>query len=587
MNRKTKWSNVILGISLGLAFILPSVLKANESVILPYNRYYDYDEMTEALKKLVKIYPQFLDLQSIGKSIEGRDMWVVTINNPKTGTEMDKAAMYIDGNIHGNEVQGGETILYTIDYLMKNYGVVEKVTRLVDERVFYLIPMVNPDGRAHWFDTEKFGGGGRSGMRPTDDDNDGLLDEDGYDDLDGDGLILQMRKKVDRGRYRISKEDPRLLEPAPQGEFGDWEMLGNEGIDNDGDGRINEDGPGGYDMNRNWPADWQPNYVQRGAGDYPLSYPETACIAAFIMDHPNIAGVQAYHNSGGMILRGPGDQSQGPYPAGDRRVYDFIGKRGEEILPFYRYMIIWDDLYPVRGGFVNWTSEELGIFSFSNELWSRNQYANKTPEPSSGETEDRFARYRRGSVDRLKFDDYVEMGARYVEWKPFRHPVYGDIELGGWVRMTGRVPPNFMLEELCHRNAMFTLYHADQMPLAAIEDIKAERIGNDTHKLWVTVINMRVMPTLSELAWRNKLIRPDILTVEGRGLRVVSAGTVTDPLLKQVTLIEHKPARVLIENGIPGNGSRTYQFIVSGSGNATIRLDCLRGGKDEKSISLR
>ena len=69
-----------------------------------------------------------------------------------------------------------------------------------------------------------------------------------------------------------------------------YELLGTEGIDNDGDGLVNEDPPGGYDMNRNWPADWQPDHIQPGAGDYPLCWPETRAVARFLLDHPNVAG---------------------------------------------------------------------------------------------------------------------------------------------------------------------------------------------------------------------------------------------------------------------------------------------------------
>ncbi|MFH1942316.1 MAG: M14 family metallopeptidase [bacterium] len=571
-----------------LCFILAqsNLAQSPPNVSFAYNRFYNYDEVIDILKKMEKKYPQFLNLQSVGKSIQNRDMWVMTINNPKTGNEMDKAAMYIDGDIHGNEVQGTEAILYTIDYLMTNYGVVDKVTQLVDERVFYLVPMVNPDGRAHWFDKKNFGGGGRGGMKPMDDDNDGLFDEDGYDDIDGDGLILQMRKKVKFGDYRLSKEDPRLMERVPTGEFGDYENLGTEGIDNDGDGRINEDGPTGYDMNRNWPTDWQPPYVQYGASDYPFSNPETRAVGQFILSHPNIAGVQAYHNSGGMILRGPGDKSQGTYPMGDQRVYDFIGKRGEEILPFYRYMILWKDLYTVHGGFVNWTAEGLGIFSFSNELWSSNQYYNK-PSAPRGEDEDRFAARAREQAERLKFDDYVEMGARYVEWKPFTHPTYGEIELGGWVRETGRVPPLFMLEELCHRNAAFTLFHADQMPLVQIDTVEVEKLSDRSYKIWVTVLNKRAMPTISQIAVKNRTNRPDIITVQGKQIEVVSAGIVTDRWMKRINLVDERPERVLLPNGIPGNGTRTVQFILSGSGNVEIALDCMKGGKDRYEMNLK
>ncbi len=554
-------------------------------VSLSYNRFYSYEEITQILKDLEKKYPRFLHLQSIGKSSLNRDIWLMTVNNPETGDEMTKAAMYIDGNIHGNEVQGSEVVIYTIDYLMTNYGRIDKVTDLVDKRVFYMIPMVNPDGRAHWFDKKKYSGSARSGMKPTDNDNDGLFDEDGCDDLDGDGQILLMRKKVKYGRYRISKEDPRIMEEVPPGEVGDYEILGREGIDNDGDGLINEDGAGGYDMNRNWPEDWQPPYVQYGSGNYPLSYPETRSIANFILDHPNIAGVQSYHNSGGMILRGHGSKEQGPYPWSDQMVYDYIGKKGEEILPFYRYIVIWKDLYPVHGGFVNWTAEGLGIFSFTNELWSSRQYYNRKPEQQN--EDGMFSRGRRSEVDRLKFDDLLEMGARFIEWKPFHHPVYGDIEIGGWVRETGRVPPPFMLEELCHRNALFTLFHAEQMPLVNIDTVEVSKIGSNSYRVLVTVANRRVIPTISTLASNKRVVRPDIVSVEGKNIKVVSAGIVFDKWLSDVSIIKNRPERVLLKDGIAGNSTRTIQFIISGSGRARVRLDCIKGGRDEKTIYLK
>ena len=76
-----------------------------------------------------------------------------------------------------------------------------------------------------------------------------------------------------------------------------------------------------------------------------------------------------------MILRGPGAESYGEYPADDVEVYDEIGKTGEQMLPFYRYMVIWKDLYTVHGGFVNWAYEGLGIFAFTNEMWNTPQYS--------------------------------------------------------------------------------------------------------------------------------------------------------------------------------------------------------------------
>ena len=89
-------------------------------------------------------------------------------------------------------------------------------------------------------------------------------------------------------------------------EKGEYTLLGQEGIDNDGDGAVNEDGDGFYDPNRDWGWNWQPDYMQNGAHRYPFSILENRLVADFITAHPNIAGAQSYHNAGGMILRGPG-----------------------------------------------------------------------------------------------------------------------------------------------------------------------------------------------------------------------------------------------------------------------------------------
>ena len=162
---------------------------------LTWDRWLDHDEITERLQLMEDTWPDFLSLQSAGDSYGGREMWVMTINNPETGDEMDKAAMFIEANVHGNEIQGAEVVLYTIWYLMENYGRIDEVTRLVDERVFYLVPSVNPDGRDYFLDGSR--GRARAPVTsPSTADGDGLFDEDGPNDLNGNGVIEQIRKYV-------------------------------------------------------------------------------------------------------------------------------------------------------------------------------------------------------------------------------------------------------------------------------------------------------------------------------------------------------------------------------------------------------
>ena len=578
----------LLGLmAVGLPAMAADPLYPKPKVPLAFDRLYDYPELVEALKQLVQAHPDLLTLSSLGKSFEGRDLWCVTINNPKTGRDRDKPAMYVDGNIHGNEVQAAEACLYMIWYLTENYGRIPNITGIVDGRAFYVVPTVNPDGRAHWFARPNTTHSSRSGKAPRDDDRDGLFDEDDYDDLDGDGQVTEMRKRDPDGRFKTSPDDPRLLVPIKPGERGEFTALGPEGIDNDGDGLVNEDPPGGYDMNRNWPADWQPDHIQGGAGDFPLCWPETKAVSAFLLDHPNVAGVQAFHNAAGMILRGPGHPSrQAAYPPGDDRIAEEIGRNGARMLPFYRNFVIHKDLYPVHGGFIGWTYEHLGIFSFTNELWNAEQLLG-TPEPAApGQSITRAIGGDR-LADHLFANDRLLFGASFKEWKPFKHPLYGDIEIGGFVKQSQRVPPTFMIEELCHRNAAFVIYHADQMPRLEFAEIKVEPVGGDLRSVTATIRNTRAIPSIAQQAAAHRIGLPDIASLEGPGLTVVGGGTLVDEFTGEVAPAERDPARLKLVAGVPGHGTVRVRWFVRGAGEATVGYASQKGGKIAKTAAVK
>ncbi|MDH5198538.1 MAG: M14 family metallopeptidase [Gemmatimonadota bacterium] len=568
----------------GLAAQEPRGSDPEHKLPLTWDRWLSHQEIGERLKLMERTWPDFLKLQSVGKSYDGRDMWVMTINNPRTGNELDKAAMFIEANVHGNEIQGAEVTLYTIWYLMENYGRIADITKLVDERVFYIVPSVNPDGRD--FFLHEAGSSARSGHVPVDDDGDGVADEDGPDDLNGNGVIEQIRKYVPgEGDYRISHDDPRIMERVPPGEVGDWVMLGSEGEDNDGDGRVNEDPPGGYDPNRNYGADWQPDYIQGGSMHYPFELPEARALNDFMMARPNIAGMQSFHNSGGMILRGPGAAWYGDYPPSDIRVYDELGENGERILPYYDYLVIWRGLYTVHGGSIDWTNDGLGIVSFSNELWNGGQYFNspllqkQQEDPNSPIA---------GQKSRYFFNDFLEFGDQFVEWAPFEHPQYGTVELGGWKKLFGRVNPRFLGMELFHRNMAFTLYHADQMPLLTMGEPTVERMGGNTYRVRVDIRNDRLIPTITERGRRNNVVRPDLLTVDGN-VEIIAAGWVPDKHRPGPTeMIEQKALdRILVRSGHPGRTTKTIEYLVRGSGAMTVQYSALKGGTARTTVRLR
>lgn len=555
---------------------------ARRKVPVEWNRYYDHAGLGEILRRLAEAFPNLARFSSLGTSVEGRDLWMLEVTNFERGDPHRKPAMFIDGNIHGNEVQAAEVVAYTAWYLCHEYERLPRVRELLDRATFYLLPSTNPDGRDRWLHGAQTPHSSRTGVRPTDNDRDGAFDEDDYDDLDGDGSISLMRIRDPEGRHRPHPDFPEfLMTRAPDDEKGEYTILGYEGIDDDGDGLVNEDGAGGYDGNRNWAYDWQPNYVQYGAQDYPFSLPETRAIADFVLARPNIAGMQSYHNYGGMILRPPGREG-GVFSESDDAVLRRIAERGEAMLPFYNSMVIWKDLYTVWGGEVDWFYGGRGVLTFTNELWSQSNLLRRDGEPTDEQ--------------KGRFLEDVLMGDGIVPWKPFDHPLYGPIEIGGTRKEWSRTPPSFLLEEECHRNMAFTLLHADSMPRLSIRAEKVEPLGGGLHRVVVAIENDRPIPTRTEQDVDNHISPPDVVTASGEGLRVVTAGRVADRHAGRVEPVERRPERVELET-IAGMSVARVQFVVAakdvgpggseGARKLTVTVDSAKGGVFAVEVELK
>ena len=566
-------------------FDTPSLQAAK--VKLTFDHFYDNEELAEALQSLQTAYPEFMELKSLGKTYQGLDIWAVILNNSTTGPAEHKPGYYIDGNIHGNEIQGTEVALYAIWYLLENYGKTDLATRLLDEKAFYFIPTMNPDAREYFVNKEDYY---RTGLIPLDEDRDGKADEDPAEDLDGDGFITQMRKKDPDGNYRPHPSDTRILIPIRPGEKGEYTLLGQEGIDNDGDGRINEDGLGGYDMNRNYGFNWQPNYVQQGAGEYPFCFPETIATRDFILDNPNIYGAQNFHNSGGMILRPPGAKNMGDLPIGDRSIYDYIGQKGEKILPGYRYIIIYKDLYTVYGGSVDFFVNVLGAYAFSNELDMDPLFNFPIGDEQAQQLEEDPELLRmRATLDmirQMEYHDLILLGEHYKNWTPYTHPLYGEIEIGGATKFSNRVPPHFQLPDTCHRNAAFCFYHADQLPHLNFKDVRVEKIERDLYQIDVTIANTRVTPTMSALAVQKKIHRADRLKIDGT-VRLRAAGFLTDKYRGITQKIDTKDESIWITSGIPSFGTVHLRLLVRGKGDIDLIYDSLKGGYYTTTATLK
>ena len=249
------------------------------------------------MKELAESNPEIFRLETIGKSLGGLDIWVMRIAVAGTEEPDKRPALFIGANLEGIRLLGTEAAMAAINYLQANSDDAE-VAKLLTTRTFYIAPLLNPDVHQMVFAEPHWERG--TNLTKVNDDLDARTDEDGPDDLNGDGLITMMRIAATDGEYITDPDDTRLMRKADKmkGEKGKYKIL-TEGMDNDGDGELGEDPPGGVVLNRNFAHDF--TYYSKTAGAYPASEPETVALLEFLISHRNIGMVFTFSGQNNLL----------------------------------------------------------------------------------------------------------------------------------------------------------------------------------------------------------------------------------------------------------------------------------------------
>ncbi len=584
------------------------LIKPKKPGTMDFLHYHTYGEVIEFLNAWAKDFPNLVDLYSVGKSFEGRDIWQITITNKATGKDTDKPAMFIEGNRHSGEVTAAESALWLVWHVLSRYGQDPEITKLVDTRALYVRVKNNPDGSELYLNTAQ---SLRSTVRPYDDDRDGLLDEDPPEDLDGDGFILQIRKKVEpgKGTMTIDPNDPtgRLMIRAEAGK-GDY-LVQAEGWDNDGDGRTNEDGIGGLDLHRNYPENWRPmpgldatgrGWTQGGAGEYPLSEVETRAVVLFLLQHPNVSVVQTMDTTVPMLLHGPStskmDESMFPE---DMKIYQYFDEEGKKLTGYDRAGDTYfdystgnrgsrtmpagpgapagaagrpampEELGPPTGSPLFGHSPDFGYLYYGavwygDELWN------------GGRLKDYDGDGRVSEAEQLKFIDETLGGRYFKPWTKAIHPTLGEVEVGGFNPKYWRQnPPVELLEEWIVKEAKFNLLLYKSLPLPRIQGavLRPAKKEKGVFDLVVTVANEGFLPTALKMADRVKIVRPDNVTV-----------TLPDGL----TLVSGRARQDI--GYLAGGQKKDVVWKVKGttpfSGDLDVAFSSTRGGVEKKKIKI-
>jgi murein tripeptide amidase MpaA len=465
-----------------------------------FDRFYRYDAFTGILSDFVKAFPTLLSLESIGKSFEGRDIWVLTATNTATGPASDKPAYWIDANIHSSELAASTAALYFINKLVNEYGKREDITRCLDTRAFYICPRMNPDG-AEWSMRAAAEGGPkiiRSSTRPYPFDEEAI---DGLDieDIDGDGRILSMRISDANGNWKCHPEQKRLMIPREPDEYGgEYYRLLPEGRLRDYDGytvKVNRDKQG-LDLNRNFPAGWRQEFEQVGAGPYPTSEPEVRAVVQFITDHKNISGGLTFHTWSGVLLRPFGSAPDEDMPAEDLWQYQKQGEKGTAITGYPAISSYHEFRYhpkEVISGTFNWIYSHLGLYEWTVEIWS--------PMREAGITNYKYIDWFRShpvedDLKMLAWADRELPGRGYVEWYEYEHPQLGKVEIGGWDKILAfRNPPPHLLEREVAKFPDFLIHNAMISPKLEMHDLKVTKLTGDTYRITVVAQNGGYLPS--------------------------------------------------------------------------------------------
>ncbi len=527
--------------------------------VAPATEYHNNKSLGKNLKFLAKQRSDLVRVDSIARSIDKRKVWMAEVGK---GTEQDRKtrpAMLVVAGIEGNDLIGCSVAVSWIKHLIEQYETDTRITTLLEMTTIYVIPRLNPDAAEYFFSRPKFETS--SSDKPVDNDHDGLIDEDGPEDLNGDGLITWMRIEDQEGEYILDPTDNRLLIKADplKSEVGAWRYL-TEGIDNDHDELWNEDGPGGVNFNRNFPYNFE--FFAPDAGVHQVSEAETRALADFIVEQPNI-GIVLTYGAADNLLKTP----KGAPSPGRRKPMTAINK---DDLGYYRTMgalyrkslglskELEGTSYP--GTFSDWMYFHRGRLSLAAKPWdpaiavelsktdekkkkmtqdeikediekieaaSENEQAEDKKEKSSEcelekgnkdiDTDSKDDVDKRNEKERREikwFDKYAPQA--FVKWQTIEHPDFPNqrVEVGGYCPFALTNAPIGMIEQIAAKHADFLTALALRLPRIGIRNVENRHLGQSVYEVKIQVENTGFLPTSLTHGQTTREVYPTRLIIE-------------------------------------------------------------------------
>lgn len=458
--------------------------------------YANYEQLTRRVQELAQA--DLVTASSLGETATGRSLHLLTLAAGGAKAADQRPAVLIVGDVAGGRVIGSELALRIVAQLVQQAEKDPAVKSLLKTTTFYVIPRPSPDAAERCF-TEP--GRVRVGnSRATDDDRDGERGEDPPDDLNGDGVITQMRVRDASGEWFPHPDDPRVMIQADplKNERGQYRLL-TEGRDDDQDESFNEDGSDGVELNRNFPFNYP--YFKPAAGEHAASEPETRAIADFCYDHANIAVVFTFTPEDNLLNSWKPSQDKGRIKTGlsgkDAPYYNLIAERYRDTLK--------QKGAPAspsgEGSFSEWAYLHYGRWSLAARAWWPPEA--KPAKGANGEEEEKKESGEKRGADQIKLLRWLEQRERsaVIPWQGVEHPDFPGktVEVGGVKPYYAEHPPARELDSLAEKHRQFLAGLPELFPRLSIHQSEATSLGGNLWRLEVTVLNDGYLPTMSDL----------------------------------------------------------------------------------------
>lgn len=493
-------------------------------------------------------------LKSIAKTEGGKDIWMLTLG---TGDVDNKPAMVIVGGVEGAHLLGVEMATRFAENIVNNNAdALEKTT-------YYVFPNMSPDATEQYFSALKYERSGNA--RQTDDDRDGNLNEDPFDDLDGDGMITMMRVEDATGDWITHPADDRVMIKAnkDKGEKGKYKIF-TEGMDNDKDGAFNEDGEGGVHFRKNLAFGYP--YFVPGSGEHSVSEKENRAMLDLLYTKWNVYGVFTF---------GPGNNLSSPWKynrgGASKRVVTSILSGDAKLNKFASDA--YNDALEMKnapasgqqgGDFLQWAYFHFGRLSLGTPgWWVPTVKGDSTLTPNKD---------KNAEVNFLRWAAQENIPNHFVEWKAMSHPDFPNqnVEVGGIAPFKMHNPPVAMIDDVAKKSTDFIVDLAGMQADVKLMNLKSEEVGKGMTRITVDVYNAGTLPTHTEMGSRSRWLRPIRVELKlSSGQEVISG------------------RRIMTMNNLKGDGSRQYSWLVKGKGSVEIHAGAPHAGTDNVTVNLK